>query len=175
MNPTSTKMAPPAEETLTEELHTAVNELLHYYGGPASGSRLKQFPPQTLRCGATVDLNGPGLEVLITLMTDAESPVELGASGGRHGGLDDWVGELANQASGRFRNKATRLGVNVEIGLPAAISSWQAPAASASHSWEYVWGGRVLVVAAELSISGELSLESKKNELVAEEGSITFF
>lgn len=166
-------MSEPAE-ILAAEFNGAISDLIQCYGGPAECRELSRLPDRALPNCGHVELRGDQVTGGVTILTDAEDPAELGITASGHA-IADCVRELANQAAGRFRNRATRLGLDIGMGLPCSHKTCGCQSDGWSRFREYRWSDRILIVATELMVGSDLSLDPQPDDLVAGEGSVILF
>lgn len=93
--------------------------------------------------------------------------------------LRDWTSELANQFVGRLKNKLVRYGVEVNLGIPTAVSGFQfrltQPGAD-TRRFQFRWEGSVMTIALSVKLGSEIVLHERADaDAAASEGDMILF
>ena len=131
-------------------------------------------PHSGMDAAASIGFGSAGIRGSVVLLTDAKNADDLGAT--EQHDLGDWLGELANQLVGRFKNKIAQYGILLNMGLPVTLSAETLQLTSHGEaSWLVDCKAFRLAATLSLHVNDDLRLVANAQSAVAEEGSLCLF
>ncbi|WP_436717140.1 hypothetical protein U8335_08880 [Roseiconus lacunae] len=125
---------------------------------------------------STIELAGENVRYFICLVSTMETARQL-CEGGADDAID-WIGELANQLFGRFKNHLLEYGVNAELGIPISAEGVQkkcVACGTGSATLEINTRAGVVWAIYKPQVDSTLQWTRNSDLAAAEEGSIQLF
>jgi hypothetical protein len=165
-----------ATNTLKSDFIGSLNGLLtHYTGEPPIFFEVEPSVVSAA-CAGTIGFSHEHMiGSAILLISHSDCIARLGAPEGCDD--SDWVGELANQLLGRFKNKVVAYGPLIDMALPSVICGKDLRHGGEGHvaHWQAHWHGFDISAVLNLEIRDGLTLNLESSDEVAEEGTLCFF
>ena len=114
-------MDPQTRAALTGFLRDKTLQLFADYGLPLTESESQEPPLLGPTVAGLLGLLGPELRATITIAAP-EEVLTATSSANVVAQNEDWIGELANQLAGRFKNELVRWGVQTSLGTPVSLT-----------------------------------------------------
>ncbi len=159
-----------------DEFRSAVRDLVLCYTGTEPVVTESATTVDESELTALVGLAGENFSGSVAISTTLAEAAELAAT--TPDNLKDWVGELANQLAGRFKNKLGGYGLQPGLSPPSIIMgervrirSLSAERYSAAVSTDRIR----LFVQLAFVVPAEVVLETREESLVMAEGSVELF
>ncbi|EMB13605.1 chemotaxis protein CheX [Rhodopirellula europaea] len=164
------------EETLQEDFWESFSELIQCY---------QNEPPKIERClddeieanmTSIIGLSCPEFSASVALVTSADAALKLANVTPEC--IPDWLGELANQLGGRFKNKLANYGVLPHLSTPTTVEGRYIQLSSTSAKTFALtahFDGGSAIAQITLKIDDDLELNECESTPASEEGSLELF
>lgn len=167
-------MSDNALEKMTEEMRSSLSQLIEHYSGMTPKLRTIELTGIEPGHASCVGFGHELFRGSVTLLTNARDAEQIGGEGTSC--IADWLGELGNQAVGRFKNKIAEYGPLMNMGLPVNMSGRDlATTGEETAHWHVHWSNAYLTTIFKLDVSHELVLYKDESNCTAEEGSLCLF
>ena len=167
-------MSNSARTILLDDFTSSLNDLFQCYSGEVLELTEEASPTFEPTYSASIGFGTEKIRGSVVLLTDAKSADKIW--GDSTNTLSDWLGELANQVVGRFKNKVAECGVLINMGLPTAIYGKDINVEADDYQmWQTQAAGCHFATVLKLAIDEDLELQRDPNLSSAEEGSLCLF